>query len=73
MPPSAKSADRSQPLQEDSQSSASSKDPAESNSGDDHPAKQPDGQQESDRSTGFNESAKEVKGGKQGLGQRTDK
>lgn len=53
----------------DKQSSAS-KD--EHLSGDDHPAKQPDHQATPDRSTGIGGST-EVKGGKEGLGERTDK
>ncbi|KAK3081625.1 hypothetical protein LTS18_004689 [Coniosporium uncinatum] len=53
------------------QSSASSAE-TESKSGDDHPAKQPDNQAEPERSTGF-QGAREVKGGKEGLGDRTDK
>lgn len=72
MPPSAQKADRTQPIDEDSQSNASLKDGDQEKSGDDHPAKQPDPQQASDRSTGFG-NVKEVKGGKEGLDQRTDR
>lgn len=68
-PPSAKSAGRDTHVSTDQQSSASSD---EHKSGDDHPAKQPDPQAESDRSTGFG-NVKEVKGGKEGLGARSDK
>ena len=71
-PPSAKQAGRDSHVSADTQSSASSKDPDEQKSGDDHPAKQPDPQQPSDRSTGFG-NVKEVKGGKEGLGARSDK
>jgi len=56
----------------DTKSSASTKSSAANKSGDDHPAKQPDPQKPSDRSTGFQE-VDEVKGGKAGLGARTDK
>jgi len=51
----------------DKQSSAS---PDENKSGDDHPAKQPDHQAEPTRSTGIGGDS-EVKGGKDGLGERT--
>jgi hypothetical protein len=51
----------------DKQSSAS---PDENKSGDDHPAKQPDYQAEPTRSTGIGGDS-EVKGGKEGLGERT--
>lgn len=71
--PSAKSAGKKNHPADDQQSSASSKDPDEQKSGDDHPAKQPDTQAPSERSTGFNEVPGGVKGGKEGLGQRTDK
>lgn len=53
----------------DPQSSASKE---EHKSGDDHPAKQPDNQQEPERKTGFGGET-DVKGGKEGLGERTDK
>ncbi|KAK5723532.1 hypothetical protein LTR15_005230 [Elasticomyces elasticus] len=70
--PGARDAGTSSPNQGAS-SNASQKDPAEQNSGDDHPAKQPDHQAPSERSTGFNESAQGgVKGGKEGLDQKTD-
>ncbi|KAK5121168.1 hypothetical protein LTR85_005652 [Meristemomyces frigidus] len=72
-PPSAKSAGRSKHLAEDPQSSASSKDPDEHKTGDDHPAKQPDRQVEGDRSTGFHDFKGDVKGGKEGLGSRSDR
>lgn len=68
-PPSAKSAGRQSHVSSDSQSSASNE---EHKTGDDHPAKQPDSQAPSDRSTGFKEGTSEVKGGKEGLGQRTE-
>lgn len=51
----------------DKKSSAS---PDEHKSGDDHPAKQPDHQAEPDRSTGIGGEHK-VKGGKEGLDERT--
>ncbi|KAJ9649113.1 hypothetical protein H2199_001027 [Coniosporium tulheliwenetii] len=41
-------------------------------SGDDHPAKQPDNQQQPERTTGFGGQS-DVKGGKEGLDERTDK
>lgn len=69
-PPSAKSAGRTTHVSEDPQSSAST---SENKSGDDHPAKQPDPQADSERSTGFHEVKGGVKGGKEGLGQRSDK
>ena len=53
----------------DQQSSASAD---EHKSGDDHPAKQPDHQAEPSRKTGIGGS-EEVKGGKEGLGERGDK
>ncbi|PVH94579.1 hypothetical protein DM02DRAFT_633594 [Periconia macrospinosa] len=53
----------------DPQSSAS---PDEHKTGDDHPAKQPDPQMEPDRKTGIGGES-EVKGGKEGLGERTDR
>ncbi|CAD0114680.1 unnamed protein product [Aureobasidium uvarum] len=56
----------------DDKSSASTKGSGQNKSGDDHPAKQPDPQKPSSRSTGFQE-VDEVKGGKEGLGARTDK
>ncbi|KAK0247539.1 hypothetical protein LTR91_019415 [Friedmanniomyces endolithicus] len=75
-PPGAKQAGRTTQPASDPQSNASAKDPAESNTGDDHPAKQPDHQAPSERSTGFNEgpeAAEGVKGGKEGLDKRTDR
>lgn len=54
----------------DKQSNASQD---EHKSGDDHPAKQPDPQEDSERSTGFHEVKGGVKGGKEGLGERSDK
>lgn len=72
-PPSAKSAGRATRPVDDDQSNASRKDPETKNGGDDHPAKQPDSQAPSERSTGFNEKVEEVKGGKEGLGARTDR
>lgn len=53
----------------DAQSSASKN---EHKSGDDHPAKQPDYQAEPEKKTGIGGSS-EVKGEKEGLGERTDK
>lgn len=53
----------------DHQSSASQD---EDKTGDDHPAKQPDYQAEPSRSTGIGGDT-EVKGGKEGLGERGDK
>ncbi|KAH7045117.1 hypothetical protein B0J12DRAFT_549604, partial [Macrophomina phaseolina] len=53
----------------DPQSNASQE---EHKTGDDHPARQPDYQAKPTRSTGF-ESQDEVKGGKEGLGDRVDK
>ncbi|KAJ4289601.1 hypothetical protein N0V90_010930 [Kalmusia sp. IMI 367209] len=53
----------------DAQSSASQQ---EHKSGDDHPAKQPDYQQEPERKTGIG-GGDEVKSGKEGLGERGDK
>ncbi|KAF2115896.1 hypothetical protein BDV96DRAFT_646070 [Lophiotrema nucula] len=52
----------------DSQSNASQQ---EQQSGDDHPAKQPDPQSEPTRSTGIG-GQNEVKGGKEGMGAPTD-
>ena len=72
IPPAGQQKGRTQSPAHDTQSSASTKSSAESKSGDDHPAKQPDPQKPSDRSTGFQE-VDEVKGGKEGLGARTDK
>ncbi|GAB7360720.1 hypothetical protein MBLNU230_g0597t1 [Neophaeotheca triangularis] len=69
-PPSAKQANRDSHVASDEQSSASQ---SENKTGDDHPAKQPDPQTASDRSTGFKEGTPEVKGGKAGLGQRSDR
>ena len=68
-PPSARDAGRDSHVSTDSQSSASTQ---EHKTGDDHPAKQPDQQQDSDRSTGFGHQ-QGVKGGKEGLGERTDR
>ncbi|KAF1919815.1 hypothetical protein BDU57DRAFT_513107 [Ampelomyces quisqualis] len=53
----------------DHQSSASQD---EHKTGDDHPAKQPDDQAEPTRMTGIG-GGEEVKGGKEGLGERGDK
>lgn len=72
-PPNGKSAGRTTPPSEDTQSSAGSKKPEEHNSGSDHPAKQPDPQPEGDRSTGFNKVPGGVAGGKAGQGQMSDK
>ncbi|KAI5270443.1 hypothetical protein E4T47_06254 [Aureobasidium subglaciale] len=74
IPPGRQQKGDSKPPAHDAKSSASTKgsDPAATKSGDDHPAKQPDPQKPSDRSTGFQE-VHEVKGGKEGLGARTDK
>ncbi|KAK4544006.1 hypothetical protein LTR36_004780 [Oleoguttula mirabilis] len=72
-PPSAKSANRSTHVADDPQSSASSKDPDEQKTGDDHPAKQPDTQISGDRTTGFHDFEGDVKGGKEGLGSRSDR
>lgn len=72
IPPGGQQKGRTQSPAHDSKSSASTQRPAANKSGDDHPAKQPDPQQASDRSTGFQE-VKEVKGGKEGLGARDDK
>ena len=68
MPPSAKAAGRTQHLADDQQSSASGD---EHLAGDDHPAKQPDHQEDGDRSTSVDRTG-EVKGGKEGLDQRID-
>jgi len=68
-PPSARDAGKSEHVSADPQSSASLH---EDKGGDDHPAKQPDPQQNSDRSTGFGRE-EGVKGGKEGLGERTDR
>ncbi|KAK5131816.1 hypothetical protein LTR08_000571 [Meristemomyces frigidus] len=72
-PPSAKSAGKTTHLADDPQSSASKKDPDEQKTGDDHPAKQPDTQEEPTRSTGFQNFKGGVKGGKEGLASRSDK
>ncbi|KAH0371311.1 hypothetical protein KCU65_g1990, partial [Aureobasidium melanogenum] len=72
IPPGGQQKGRTQSPAHDTKSSASTKGSAPNKSGDDHPAKQPDPQQASDRSTGFQE-VKEVKGGKEGLGARDDK
>jgi len=68
MHPSGKSAGRTQHPADDAQSSASQE---EHKSGDDHPAKQPDHQAPSDRSTSVDRTGG-VKGGKEGLGDRID-
>ncbi|KAH0024220.1 hypothetical protein KCU78_g5151, partial [Aureobasidium melanogenum] len=72
IPPGAQQKGHTQSPAHDSKSSASTQGSAPNKSGDDHPAKQPDPQQASDRSTGFQE-VKEVKGGKESLGARSDK
>jgi hypothetical protein len=72
IPPGAQQKGRTSSPNKDKQSSASTHGSAESKSGDDHPAKQPDPQAPADRSTGFHE-VHEVKGGKEGLGARSDK
>ncbi|TKA50445.1 hypothetical protein B0A49_08702 [Cryomyces minteri] len=66
-PPSRKGG--SQAPNADKQSSAST---AEDKSGDDHPAKQPDQQTQPTRSTGIGGET-QVKGGKEGMGNRSDK
>jgi len=68
MPPSGQAAGRTTHLADDKQSSASQD---EHLAGDDHPAKQPDGQEEGSRSTTV-DSTGGVKGGKEGLDQRID-
>ncbi|KAF2129261.1 hypothetical protein P153DRAFT_366679 [Dothidotthia symphoricarpi CBS 119687] len=60
---------RTEPQHNDQQSSASTE---EHKTGDDHPAKQPDYQAEPSRKTGIG-GGEEVKGGKEGLGERGDK
>jgi hypothetical protein len=60
---------RSDTQNTDRQSSASDQ---ENLSGEDHPAKQPDFQEQPTRSTGIGGETK-VSGGKEGLGERTDK
>ena len=60
---------RSETQDTDRPSSASTE---EHKSGDDHPAKQPDDQAQPTRSTGIGGES-EVKGGKEGLGERSDK
>lgn len=60
---------RSDTQNTDQQSSASTE---EHKTGDDHPAKQPDHQEEPTRSTGIGGDTK-VQGGKAGLGERGDK
>lgn len=72
IPPGAQQKGRTTSPNKDRQSSASTHTSAESKSGDDHPAKQPDPQAPAERSTGFHE-IHEVKGGKEGLGARSDK
>ena len=71
-PPSAKSAGRTTPASDDSQSSASKNDPDEQLSGDDHPAKQPDNQEAPTRSTGFQNFKGGVSGGKEGLAEGSE-
>jgi len=58
---------RSDTQNTDQQSSAS---PDETKQGDEHPAKQPDFQEQPDRTTGIGGKEK-VEGGKKGLGERT--
>ncbi|KAM0691068.1 hypothetical protein Q7P36_009839 [Cladosporium allicinum] len=70
MPPNTVKAGKKSSPSEDSQSSAST---APDNSSDDHPAKQPDPQAEVTRSTGFGNVEGGVKGGKEGLGERSDR
>jgi hypothetical protein len=60
---------RSDTQNTDHQSSASQD---EHKTGDDHPAKQPDHQEQPSRTTGIG-GGEEVKGGKEGLGERGDK
>ncbi|OQO05800.1 hypothetical protein B0A48_09895 [Cryoendolithus antarcticus] len=69
-PSGASGAGKAQHDSSDSQSSAST---VEHLTGDDHPAKQPDTQPATDRSTGINESKGEITGGKEGLGNRSDR
>ncbi|KAK5002366.1 hypothetical protein LTR28_011509 [Elasticomyces elasticus] len=73
-PPSAKQAGRDAHdghLSKDKQSSASTD---EHKTGDDHPAKQPDGQQTPESSTGIEMGdGKGVKAGKEGMGARSDR
>ncbi|OQN96009.1 hypothetical protein B0A48_18000 [Cryoendolithus antarcticus] len=69
-PSGARGAGKAEHDSSDSQSSAST---VEHLTGDDHPAKQPDTQPATDRSTGINESTGEVMGGKEGLGTRSDR
>ncbi|KAM0713725.1 hypothetical protein Q7P37_010687 [Cladosporium fusiforme] len=71
IPPSAQQAGKTKSPADDEQSSAS-KHPAP-HSSDSHPAKQPDPQQEVERSTGFGNVEGGVPGGKEGLGYRSDK
>ena len=70
MPPNAVKAGKKSSPAEDSQSSAST---ASNTSSDDHPAKQPDPQAKVTRSTGFGNVEGGVKGGKEGLGERSDR
>lgn len=70
MPPNSVKAGKKASPAEDSQSSVST---APETSSDDHPAKQPDPQQEVQRSTGFGNVEGGVKGGKEGLGERSDR
>ena len=70
LPPSRQKAGKTSSPAEDSQSSAST---ATEASSDDHPAKQPDPQAEVQRSTGFGNVEGGVKGGKEGLGERSDR
>nr|OQO26381.1 hypothetical protein B0A51_06943 [Rachicladosporium sp. CCFEE 5018] len=69
-PSGARGASKAEHDTSDSQSSAST---VEHLTGDDHPAKQPDKQPATDRSTGINESKSEITGGKEGLGNRSDR
>ena len=73
VPPNAQKVGKTTHASDDPQSSASTQLAEEHNTGDDHPAKQPDKQEEGDRSTGFNQVKGGVKGGKEGLDARTDK
>lgn len=70
IPPNAVKAGKKSSPSEDSQSSAST---APETSSDDHPAKQPDPQAEVTRSTGFGNVEGGVKGGKEGLNERSDR
>ena len=70
IPPNAVKAGKKSSPAEDSQSSAST---ASNTSSDDHPAKQPDPQAEVTRTTGFGNVEGGVKGGKEGLNERSDR